>query len=225
VRRWRLSCQCLLGATTRQNGEHRPTLHRGWPFDDGNVGNAGGDATNLVASHLGVRRLASPESHLDLYFVPLLEESTSRPDPHLQVVIVGAGSNAYFLYLRNVLILFGVSSPFVRLELEFPKVGNATHGRLCGSGDLDQVQTGFFRTADGLFNWQNTNLLTVRVKDADFGSSNLAIGTRTSRGRRARNEWWTRNRRFSLLTTRQILGILENVKLLRPVGTPVSRPS
>jgi hypothetical protein len=122
-----------------------------------------------------------------------------------------------------VLILLSVSCPFVRLELELAKVGNATHGRLGGRGDLDQVQAGFFRTADGLFNWQNANLLTVRVKNTDFGGSNLAIGTRTSGGRRARDEWWTRNRRFSLLTTRQILGILENVKLLRPFGTPVSR--
>jgi hypothetical protein len=122
-----------------------------------------------------------------------------------------------------VLILLGVSCPFVRLELELAKVGNATHGWFRGRGDLDQVQAGFFRTADGLFNWQYANLLTVRVKNTDFGGSNLAIGTRTSGGRRARDEWWTRNRRFSLLTTRQILGILENVKLLRPFGTPASR--
>ena len=60
---------------------------------------------------------------------------------------------------------------------------------------LDQVQAGFFRTADGLFNWQNANLLTVRVKNTDLGGSNLAIGTRTSGGRRARDEWWTRNQR------------------------------
>jgi hypothetical protein len=92
-------CLCLLGASTRQNGKHRPTFHRGWPFDDGNIGNAGGDATNLIASHLGMRCLASPESHLDLYFVPLLEEATGGPDSHLQVVIIGAGSNAHLLNL------------------------------------------------------------------------------------------------------------------------------
>jgi hypothetical protein len=120
-----------------------------------------------------------------------------------------------------VLILLRIPCPFVRLELEFAKVGYATHGRFGGRGDLDQIQAGFFGTADGLFNWQDTNLLTVRIKNADFGGSNLAIGTRTSGGRRARDEWWTRNRWFSLLTTRQILGILENVKLLRPFGTPV----
>jgi hypothetical protein len=62
-----------------------------------------------------------------------------------------------------VLILLSVSCPLVRLELELAKVGNATHGWFRGRGDLDQVQAGFFRTADGLFNWQNANLLTVRV--------------------------------------------------------------
>jgi hypothetical protein len=122
-----------------------------------------------------------------------------------------------------VLVLLGVSSSLVLLEFELTEISDATHRRLGSRGDLDQVQAGFFRTADGLFNWQNANLLTVRVKNTDFGGSNLAIGTRTSGGRRARDEWWTRNRRFSLLTTRQILGILENVKLLRPFGTPVSR--
>jgi len=61
------------------------------------------------------------------------------------------------------LILLGVSRPFVRLELEFAKVGDATHGRLRSRGDLDQVQAGFFCTANGLFNWQNANLLTVRI--------------------------------------------------------------
>ena len=60
-----------------------------------------------------------------------------------------------------MLILLGVSRTFVGLELEFAKVGDATHGRLRGRGDLDQVQAGFFRTADGLFNWQNANLLTI----------------------------------------------------------------
>jgi hypothetical protein len=88
-----------LGATARQNGKHRPTFHRRWPLDDGNVGNAGSDATDLVASHFGMRRLASPESHLDLYFVPLLEEAARGPDAHLQVVVISARSNAHFLDL------------------------------------------------------------------------------------------------------------------------------
>jgi len=89
----------LLRATARQNGKHRPTFHRRWPLDNGNVGNPGGDATDLVASYLGMRRLASPESHLDLDLVALLEEASGRPDAHLQVVIVRARSNAHFLDL------------------------------------------------------------------------------------------------------------------------------
>jgi hypothetical protein len=100
-----------------------------------------------------------------------------------------------------VLVLFGVAGSLVLLELEFAKIGDPTNGRLRRCCDLDQVQASFFRTPDGLFNWQYTNLLTLRVKDTDFGGSDLAIGARTSRGRRARYEWWTRNRWFSLLTT------------------------
>jgi hypothetical protein len=99
-----------------------------------------------------------------------------------------------------VLVLLGISGPLVLFEFEFAKVGDATNGRLRGRGDLDQVQASFFRTADGLFNWQYANLLTVRVKHADLRGSDLAIGTRTSRGRRSRYKWWTRNRWFSLLT-------------------------
>jgi hypothetical protein len=41
--------------------------------------------------------------------------------------------------------------------------------------------------------------LAVGVEDSHLGSSDLAIGTRASRGRRSRNEWWARNLRFSLL--------------------------
>jgi hypothetical protein len=89
----------LLGTAARQNGKHRPTFHRRWPLDDGYVSNAGSDATDLVASYLGMRRLASPESHFDLYFVSLFEEAARGPDSHLQVVVVSAGSNAHFLDL------------------------------------------------------------------------------------------------------------------------------
>jgi hypothetical protein len=99
-----------------------------------------------------------------------------------------------------VLVLLRVSGPLILLELEFAKVSNATNGRLRGCGDLDQVESGFFRTTDRLFYWQYANLLPVRVQDAHLGGSDLAIGTRTSRGRRARYKWWTRNLWFSLLT-------------------------
>jgi hypothetical protein len=89
----------LLGASARQNRKHRPTFHRRWPLDNGYVGNAGSDATDLVTRHFGVRRLASPESHFDLYFVSLLEEAARGPDAHLQVVVIGARSNAHLLDL------------------------------------------------------------------------------------------------------------------------------
>lgn len=102
MRGWRLSAQrrlSLLRPSARQNRKHRPTFHRRWPLDNRNIGDAGSDAPDLVASYLGMRRFAAPESHFDLDFVALLEEATRRPDAHLQVVVVGARSNAHLFDL------------------------------------------------------------------------------------------------------------------------------
>jgi hypothetical protein len=46
-----------------------------------------------------MRCLAPPEAHFDLDFVPLLQESAGGPDPYLQIVVVRARPNAYFLDL------------------------------------------------------------------------------------------------------------------------------
>jgi hypothetical protein len=99
-----------------------------------------------------------------------------------------------------VLVLLGVAGAFVLFELEFAEVGDAAHGRIRRRRDFDQVEAGFFGAVDRLLDGQNANLLPIGVEDAYFRSSNLAVGSRASGGRRSRNEWWARNRRFSLLT-------------------------
>jgi len=147
-----------------------------------------------------MRRLASAEPHLDFNLVAFLEEAPRRTHPDLQIVIISAGPNPHLLDFRDVLILLGVPGALVLLELELPQIGDAAHGRIGRGRDFDQIKPCLFGSANSFLDRQNPDLSAIRVEDADLGDTNLAIGTRTSGGWRARYEWWTRNRRFSLLT-------------------------
>jgi hypothetical protein len=190
----RLGC-LRLRATARQDGEHGAAFHGRRTLDDSDVSHAGSDATYLVARDLWVCRFTSPEAHFDLNFVAFLEEAPRGANPDLQVMIVRAWADAYLFDLGNVLVLLGVSGSLVLFEFELPEIGDATHWRLGGRGDLDQVKAGFFGTANGLLGRHDADLLPLGVEDPHLRDSYLAIGPRTSGSRWSRYEWWTRNRR------------------------------
>ena len=195
-------CLCRLGrrAPARQNREHCPPFHRRRALHNRDIRHPGGNPADLIPRHLGMRRLASAEPHLDFDLVAFLEEPPRRPYSDLQIVIIGAWPNPHLLDFRDVLILLGIAGALVLLELELPQIGDAAHGWIGRGRDFDQIKPGFFSPANSFLDRQNPDLSAVRVEDADLGDTNLAIGTRTSGGWRARYEWWTRNRRFSLLT-------------------------
>jgi hypothetical protein len=142
-----------------------------------------------------MRRFPPAETHFNFDLVPVLQEPSRRPHPHLQIVVVRARSQAHLFDLGNVLVLLGVTRALVRLELEFAKIGNAAHRRFGRRGNFDQIQPGFFGSSNGLFCRHHANLLAFGVQDAHFGRPNLTICTRTSRRGWPRDEWWTRNRR------------------------------
>jgi hypothetical protein len=142
-----------------------------------------------------MRRFPPTESHFNFYLVPVLQETSRGPHPHLQIVVVRARSQSHLFDLRNVLVLLGVARALVRLELEFAQIGNAAHRWFGRRSNFDQIQPGFFGSSNGLFRRHHADLLAVGVQDAHFGRPNLTICARTSRRGWPRDEWWTRNRR------------------------------
>jgi hypothetical protein len=109
------------------------------PFDNGDVRDAGGDRGNLRSSHLRMGCFAPAEAHLYLHLVSVFEKTSSGAHADLQVVFVGARSQSDLLDLRNMLILLRVARAFVLFEPESSQVRDATHGRVRGRGDFDQV--------------------------------------------------------------------------------------
>ena len=93
-----------------------------------------------------------------------------------------------------MLVLLGVAGAFFLFELEAADVSNAAHGRVGGGGDLDQVQPGLLGLADRLFERHDADLLALSVEDADLCGADLLVGAWARLYRRARNEWWSRNR-------------------------------
>jgi len=142
-----------------------------------------------------MRRFAAPESHFDLDFVALFQESAGGPHPDLKIVVVGARAYPHFLNLGDMLVFLRVAGSLVGLEFEFPEVGNTAHGRLGRGGNLNEVQPRLFGTPDGFFGRHDADLLALSVEDPHFGDAYLAIGPRTSGCGWPRNEWWARNRR------------------------------
>jgi hypothetical protein len=139
--------------------------------------------------------LATPEPHLHLNFVALLEKAPRRSDPHLQVVVIRARTNPHLLDLRDVLVLLRVSGSLVLFEFEFPKIGDTTHRRFGRGGHLDQIQPGRFGEADGFLGGHDANLCPLGIEHTYLWYAYLTVGSRSGRGRWSSYEWWTRNRR------------------------------
>jgi hypothetical protein len=96
-----------------------------------------------------------------------------------------------------MLVLLGVSSALVLLELEFSQVGNATHWWIGGRRDFDQIQTSLLSPTNRFLDRHDPDLASLGVEDAYLRGADLLVCPWASRRRWPRNEWWTWNRRFS----------------------------
>lgn len=142
-------------------------------LDHGNVRDAGGNRCNLRAGNLRVCRLSAAEAYLDLDFVTVLEEPSRGAHADLEVVLVGARSQAHLFYFRDMLVLLRIPSAFVLFKSESAQVGDTTHWRIGGGSDLDQVEAGFFGAAQRLVDANNAKLLAPFVDDAYLGDADL----------------------------------------------------
>ena len=131
-----------------------------------------------------MRRLAPAEPHFYFDLVTFLEEAAGRSDPNLQVVLVGARSDAHLLDLGDVLILLGIAGTLVLLETELSQVSDPAHGRTGATGDFDEIEAGLLGTPQCLVDGEDPYLLAVFIDDADFWNADLGIGARTGRDRR-----------------------------------------
>jgi hypothetical protein len=160
-------------------------------LDQGDVGNPGSDRVDLSSGDLGVGCLAPAKAHLDLDFVTFFQESPSGAHADLQIVLVSARSQANLFHFRHVLVLLGVARAFVLLESEASEICNATNGWVGGSGDFDQIESRFFRAAQGVLDGEDAKLFALFVDNADVRDPDLAVGTRAGWDWRARVKWST----------------------------------
>jgi hypothetical protein len=135
--------------------------------------------------------LAAAETHFNLYLVALFEEAPCRANADLQIVLVGTGAQADLLDFRDVLVLLCVTRTLALLEPESSQVRDATHRRIRGGCNFDQVEAGSLGAAKRLVNGDDTNLLTLFIDDANFWDADLAIGSWTGWDRWTCVKWST----------------------------------
>ena len=67
-----------------------------------------------------------------------------------------------------MLVLLRVAGTLILFKSEFAQVGDATHRRIGGSRDFDQVEAGSLGAAKRFVNRDDPNLLTLFIDDANF---------------------------------------------------------
>jgi len=155
-------------------------------LDDRDVRNAGCNRRDLRPRNFGVRGFATAEADLHFHFVTIFQETARRAHADLQIVLVGAGPQSDLLDLRDMLVLLGITRALVLLEPEPPQVRDATNGRVCSSGHLDEVEAGLLGSSKGVLNRNNADLSAFIIDDTDLRYADLTISARTGRGRRPR---------------------------------------
>lgn len=138
-----------------------------------------------------MRSLAPTKAHFDFHFMTFFQETPRRPHADLQIVLVGARSQADLLYLRDMLVLLRVTGALILFESVPAQVGDATYGRIRRCGNFDEVKAGFFGAAQGVLNRKDSDLLAVFVDDADLRYADLAIGAWTGWDWGTRVKWST----------------------------------
>ena len=175
----------LLGTAASENSEHSSPFHRGCPFDNGDVGDAGSDIVDTGSGDLWVRRLTTAKPHLDLDFMAVLQESTRCSNTDLEIVLVGPRPKPDLFDQRQVLVLLDVTSSFVLLEAELPQILDAAHRWRGGAGHFDQVETGLLSAPHGVVDGHDAQLLAILADDADLCCRDLTVGSR------AGWYWWS----------------------------------
>ncbi len=120
--------------------------------------------------------LAAAQHHIYLDPVTLLQERHRLAGRAFEVVARCFQVNAEHLYLRDMPLfrpVFALLSGFGILELA--EVHDLDHRRVCGRCNLDDIKPPFLGDAEGLFEIELPEILTVFINGADARGADLDV--------------------------------------------------
>src|SRR5690606_33447262 len=165
----------LRAAVRGRHHRHGPAVPFGGGLDGAVLGDIVAQALQQPVPQLGAGLLAATEHdrHLDLRsrfeepgHVPLLGLATGRVDLRSQLLFLDDG---LLLVLARLARLLG------RLVLVLAVVHDLADRRPGVGGDFDKVEIGFRGDAESVFDAHDSNLLTSRSDQTDFGYANALV--------------------------------------------------
>jgi hypothetical protein len=153
-------------------------------FDDSVLFQLVADRKEEDPAAIGVRELATAESHGHLQLVALVEELRGRADFRVDVMVVDLRGNPDLLPRHGLLFLLGVLGLLLQVVAVFPEVAHARHRRLNVGSDLDEVVALFLRLRESARGRDDPELLAVGAKEANGRNTDRFVDPEFGRGYR-----------------------------------------
>ena len=119
--------------------------------------------------------LATAKQDCHLHFVIVLEKVNRLFHFEVDVVFASLGANSNFLQSSLVRLVFSLT--FFLVVIEFTEVHDSANGWLRFFGDFYQIEACGLCFFNGVLRWNNSQLVSVLIDDANRRNSDLIIGS------------------------------------------------
>ena len=163
------------GLFGRQDHGHEFSFELRIGFDLRHIGELLCDPIHYLTSQLRVSDLSAPEHQRHLHFVSFLQELARVSGLGHEVVLFDSRPILHFLQVNHVLLLLRLASHLRLLELEFPVVHDAGHGRPRHRCDFYQIQSLLDRGCQSSFDIHDSELRPIGGYDSDRTDAYLFV--------------------------------------------------
>ncbi len=123
---------------------------------------------------------AAPQTHINPYFIPILQKLCDLFSAHEEIVRACGKSDPHAFDLNLLLFLAVLALSFLALVLELAEIHDSAYRRSSGRRDLNEIKPLLLRYTERLGRFQNAEILAVRSDDADRRGTDPLIDTVSS---------------------------------------------
>ena len=162
----------LLG---RDDHDQASPFHARGILDCARVSQFCDDRIHERSTHLLIRHLTTSVRQEDFGLVTIGQKAFNLSNLDLQVMLISPRAQLNFLHLRRFLMAPVLMVLLAQLELVFPVVHNAAHGRHRCGRDLDKVVAIFLCLFERIRREENAELFTFRTDHPDFAHPDFPV--------------------------------------------------
>lgn len=122
----------------------------------------------------------APQTHINPYFVPILQKLCDLFGAHRKIMRTCGKSDPHAFDLNFLLLLAVLALSLLALVLEFAEIHDSAYRRSSGRRDLNEIKPLLLRYTERLGRFQNAEILAVRSDDADRRGTDPLIDTVSS---------------------------------------------